>query len=156
MARLDPLSAVRSFLVPFDGGPASVNALAVACDVAKRGRASVSALYVIEVPLSLPIDADLQRDVDKGEALLREADQIADDHDIRIEGRILQARQAGVAVVDEAAELHSDAIVLGLDYHRPYGRFELGSVSQYVLENARCQVWLIRYPPPAGEAGSGA
>jgi len=153
MARRDPLSAIRLYLVAVDGSEASSNALAVTCDVARRSRARVTALYTIEVPRSLPLDADLAADLQQGEAVLTTAERTAADHDVRLEGRLLQARQAGAALVEEAAALGADAIVLGLAYHRPYGRFELGPLAEHVLEQARCQVWLIRYPP-APEAAS--
>lgn len=147
---LDPLGEIKSFLVPVDGTEASYNALAVACDVARRNRARVSVLYVIEVPRSLPLDADLAPEAERGEAILTRAEEIADGHDVQLEGELLQAREAGQALVDEADEQGADAIVVGLDYHRPYGRFQLGRLPQYVLEQALCQVWLIRYAPDAG------
>jgi nucleotide-binding universal stress UspA family protein len=143
---VDPLRDITSFLVPVDGTAASYNALAVACDVARRRRARVSALHVIEVPRTLPLDADLVPEAERGEEILTRAEEIADAHDVQLEGELLQAREAGQALVDEAVELGTSAIVLGLDYHqRPYRRFELGRLPQYVLANAPCEVWLIRY-----------
>ena len=152
MPRVDPLAAVRSYLVAVDGTDASYNALAVACDLARRTKARVSVLYVIEVPRSLPLDADLQRELDQGESILSQAERVANDHDVEVRGTLLQARQAGHALVEEAAAEGADAVVLGLDYdyHKPFGRFELGEFPEYVLENAPCEVWLIRYPPPIG------
>ncbi len=152
---LDPLGEIKSFLVPVDGTDASYNALAVVCDVARRNRARVNVLYVIEVPRSLPLDADLAPEEERGEAILTRAEQIADEHDVQLEGDLLQAREAGQALVDEAYEQGVDAIVVGLDYHRPYGRFQLGRLPQYVLEQALCQVWLIRYAPEPSEGSEG-
>ena len=145
---VDPLGAITSFLVAVDGSDASHSALAIACDVARRNHAKVTALHVIEVPRSLPLEAELEPEAERGEQILTRAEQIADAHDVQIEGALLQAREAGQALVDEAIDLGTDAIVVGLDYqHRPYGRFELGRLPQYVLANAPCQVWLIRYAP---------
>ena len=146
------LDSIRSFLVALDDSEAARNALAVACELAKRTRAHVAALHVIEVPRALPLDAELATELEHGESIMRDAEALAGKYDVRLNGQILQARNAGAAVVDEAAALGADAIVLGLDYHRPYGRFELGQLPLYVLENARCQVWIIRYPP-GGTAG---
>lgn len=146
------LGAIHSFLVAIDGSEAATNALAVTCEIARRSHARVAALHVIEVPRSLPLDAELTAELEHGEAILNEAEALGRRYDVELEGRILQARHAGVAVVDEAAALEADAIVIGLDYHRPYGKFELGQVPQYALENARAQVWLIRYPPGPDEA----
>lgn len=143
---IDPLREITRFLVPVDGTAAAYNALAVACDVAKRTRAAVSAVHVIEVPRSLPVEADLAPEAERGEDILTRAEQIADEHDIQLDGSLLQARDAGPALVDEAFDISAGAIVVGLDYHRrPYGKFELGRLPEYVLANAHCEVWVIRY-----------
>jgi len=141
----DPLR-VRSFLVPLDGSDAAYGALIAACETARKTKASVSAVCVIEVPRSLPLDADLVAEGQRGEEILERAETLAAAHDVRIEGDLLQARQAGHVIIDEAVERNADAIVIGLAYHRPYGRFELGSLAEYVLEHAPGFVWLIRYP----------
>ena len=141
----DPLRA-RAFLVPLDGSEAAYGALTAACETARKTKASVSALYVFEVPRSLPLDADLVSEGQHGEEILERAEALAAEHDIRLDGDLVQARQAGHVVIDEAAERGADAIVIGLAYHRPYGHFELGSLAEYILEHAPGFVWLIRYP----------
>lgn len=152
MVRIASLDAFRSFLVAIDGSKAATAALAATCDIARRSHASVAALHVIEVPRSLPLAADLPAELERGESILAEAEALGRRHDVQVDGRILQARNAGVAVVDEAAALEADVIVIGLDYHRPYGKFELGETPLYVLENASALVWLLRYPSAADEA----
>ena len=143
-------------LVPLDGSDAAWRALDAACAVARQHRASVSSLYVIEVPRTLPLDAELERDFARGEEILRRAEEIARAHRVRTDGSLCQARQAGHAIVDEAIERGADAIVVGVEYARPYGRFRLGELPQYVLAHAPCEVWLFRYPPPeAGGARAG-
>ena len=143
---LDPLRDVNTLLVPVDGSEGAFKALAVACDIARRTRARVSAMYVIEVPRSLPLDADLGDEIDRGDAILQRAEQIAKEHHVEVRGELLQARQAAHALVDEASEMGADAIVMGVDYHQPLGTFQLGAVPQHVLANAPCEVWLLRYP----------
>ena len=143
---VDPLKAVGSFLVPVDGTEASYSALAVVCDVARQTKARVNALHVIEVPRSLPLESDMPDAALRGERILERAEAVGEDHKVTVEADLLQARQAGHAVVDEAVDRGVDAIVVGLDYHRPYGRFELGRLPQYVMEHSPAQVWLLRYP----------
>lgn len=152
MEQVGSLDAVRSFLVAIDGGRAATHALVATCEIARRSHASVAALHVIEVPRSLPLEAELPAQFERGEAILAEAEALGRRMDVVVDGRILQARTAGVAVVDEAAALEADAIVIGLDYHRHYGKFELGQVPLYVLANAQALVWVIRYPFEGNEA----
>ena len=147
----DPLQA-KTFLVPLDGTDAAFGALVAACGVARKTRAAVHALYVIEVPRSLPIEADMVAEGQRGEEVLERAEELAAALDVRLEAELLQARQEAHVILDEAAERGADAIVIGLEYHRPYGRYELGKVATYVLERAPGFVWLIRYPVTDGEA----
>ena len=146
---------VERLLVPLDGSAAAYQALGTACEIARAHRASVSALHVIEVPRTLPLDADLDGDFDRGEAILSRAEEVARDHKVALEGAMCQARQAGHAVVDEAIERNTDAIVVGVGYERPYGRFRLGRLPQYVLAHAPCEVWLFRYTPDQAADGGG-
>lgn len=150
------LERVRSFLVPVDGSQAAYQALAATCDVARRTHATVSILYVIEVPRQEPVDVELPAEVERGERILSTAEEIAKDHHIRLRGELLQARQAGLAVVDEAVEKRVDAIVVGLEFHRPFGRFEMGRLPEYVVAHAPCEVWLLRLPATGEEASAPA
>ena len=61
-----------------------------------------------------------------------------------IEAEILQARDAGPAVVQEAVQREVDAIVVGLHYKRRYGAFSLGKTIPYILKNSPCPVLLWR------------
>jgi nucleotide-binding universal stress UspA family protein len=153
---------LKNILVPVDGSDASLEAVFHACTTAKRNKGKVYVVYVVEVHRSLPLDADLTPEAIKGEEVLNRAEQRAEEVDFEVEGELLQARDAGHAIVDEAIERSVDGIILGVDYKRPLaegpglawprggkpaplpGEFRLGKVTQYVLENAPCEVWLIR------------
>jgi nucleotide-binding universal stress UspA family protein len=143
-----PPGRVRSMLVPVDGSNACHQALHVAGDLAKRTRAKLHLMYVIEVPRSIALDATLEGELERAEGVLERAEQILDGYGVSVTGDLVQARQAGHAIVDEAAERGVDVVVLGVGYQRPLGRFELGSVPRYVLEHAAAQVWLIRVAEP--------
>ncbi len=142
----DALDALHTYLVAVDGGEAGYNALAIAADLAKKHHAHLHLVHVIEVPRALALDADLSIAVREGERVLQQAERIAADHGVNVQGDLVQARQAGHAVVDEAVERGADVIVLGVDYKRPLGQFQLGRLAQYVLEHAPVLVWLVRYP----------
>jgi nucleotide-binding universal stress UspA family protein len=66
---------------------------------------------------------------------------------VKLECQVIQARQSGHAIVDEAVETGADAIALGLPFERPFGKFQLNEASEYILEHAPCEVWLFRYAP---------
>src|SRR5436309_12993113 len=83
-----------------------------------------------------------------GEDVLTEAEQVADQVDYKISGELLQARDRGHAIVDEAADRQVDAIVMGIGYERTLREFQIGTAPQYVLPHAPCQVSLFRAPGP--------
>ncbi len=135
---------LRSLLVPIDGSEPSFRALEFACNIAKRNKGKVHVIYVIEVKRSLPLDAELTQDAERGEEILDEAERVAKRLDFDVEGDLLQAREAGHAIIDEATERNVDAIVLGVPFRRPFGEFELGHVPAHVLRAAQCQVIMLR------------
>ena len=142
---------IKEILVPVDGSQASMDALALACLLAKRNKGSVYAVYVVEVARTLPLDAELSPEAKEGEEILARAERVAESLDIEITGELLQARDAGHAIVDEAIERGVDGIFAGIEYRRPLGEFQLGATPQYILRNAPCQV--IIYRAAAGGGG---
>ncbi|MGH2585283.1 MAG: universal stress protein [Dehalococcoidia bacterium] len=149
MPRLDDLRSIidaRQFLVPCDGSSASYEALAFACTQAKRNKGRVFVVHVIEVKRTLPLDAEMVTEAQRGEAILTEAEHVGDELDVRVEGELLQAREAGHAIVDEAIERGIDVIVMGTEYTRPFGEYQVGRTAQFVMKHAPCQVWVFRMP----------
>ena len=133
-------------MVPVDGSHASLEAVAVGCDVSSRNKAKLYVVHVIEVKRTLPLDAELAPEEAASEEVLSQAVAVAREHDFDIEGEILQAREAGPAIVDEAIERGVDLLVLGMEYRQPFGEFQLGRVVEYVLKSAPCEVWVCRHP----------
>jgi len=139
------MEKIRRILVPVKGeGPDDDEAVRFACAIAKRNKAKVVAVFVIEVPRALPLDAEVPEAMEEGERSLQRAEAIAEELEEEIETEILQSRLAGPAIVDEANERNVDLIVMGLPYRTRLGEFYLGSTATYVLKNAPCRVWLCR------------
>jgi nucleotide-binding universal stress UspA family protein len=141
----------KRFLVPCDGSRAAYEALAVACTYAKRNKGKVYVVHVIEVRRTQPLDADMPVEVQRGEAILEEAERIGVTLEMPVEGELLQARDARYAIVDEALERDIEAVVLGTEYTSPFGDYELGRTAQFLLKNAPCQVWVFRLPARGGQ-----
>ena len=133
-------------MVPVDGSHASLQAVALACDIARKNKGMVYVVHVIEVKRTLPVDAELKPEAAAGEEVLARAEGVAREQDFDVEGEILQAREASHAIVDEAIERNVDLIILGMEYQRPFGEFQLGRVIQYVMKSAPCEVWVCRHP----------
>ena len=61
---------------------------------------------------NLPVDAEVNEATTKGEEILKAIEELTQDYSCEIEAELLQARQVGPAVVQEAAEREVDTIVL--------------------------------------------
>src|SRR4051794_35717534 len=105
-------------LVPVTNSPASLEAVSVACVLAKQRKSKVYAVHVIEVVRALPLNAEMDADARRGEQLLRKAEEIASSVGSHLEGELLQAREAGQAIVDEARDRKADTVVLGIGHKR--------------------------------------
>jgi nucleotide-binding universal stress UspA family protein len=122
-----------------------MDAILLACAMARKNKGKVYAVHVIEVKRSLPLDAELPEEATSGEELLTRAERAASDADFRIDGELLQARDAGHAIVDEAMERGVDLILMGTEHKSPSGEYQMGRVTQYVVRAAPCSVWLWRH-----------
>ena len=118
--------------------------MALACSLARKYKGMVYAVYVIEVARTMALDAELVPEARKAEEVLRQAEEIAREADYKVEGEILQARDAGHAIVDEAIERQVSAILMGVGYQTPYGEFAMPDSALYVLKHAPCQVLILR------------
>ena len=92
----------RRIVVPIVPGRPSDDALDVACRLAAERGARVVALTVIEVPLELPLDADLPEEERLANDELDEAMAIGDTYGVRVVGRLVRGRSASVEIVREA------------------------------------------------------
>jgi nucleotide-binding universal stress UspA family protein len=142
----EPGVELKSFLVPVDGSDESLRAVEFGANLARRSKGKLHVVHVIEVKRSLPLDAELVSEALRGEEILDQAEKVARKADLDVEGDLLQAREAGHAIIDEAVERSVDAIVVGVPFSKPYGDFELGRVPAHILKNAPCEVILLRMP----------
>ena len=133
-------------LVPISGEEADREAIELACRMAKEAKGKVYVVYTIQVKRSLPLDAELESESRKAEEVLSHAEEVADEQDYEIETDLLQTREAGPAIIDEAIERRADLILMGMSYHKRFGQFDLGETIHYVLKNAPCRVLLLRQP----------
>ena len=130
----------NKILVPVTGTAADEEAMRLACRLAKKNKGKIWAVYVITIKRSLPLDAEVGPEIKKAEDILDRIAIVAEEEDYEIETDLLQSRDAGPTIVDEAVEREADVILMGLSYKRHFGQFSLGSVVPYVLKNAPCQV----------------
>jgi len=141
----------KKVLIPVNGTKADEEAVSLSCTLAKKGGGKIYVTYVIQVERTLPLDAEVRPEIEKAEQVLDRAEVIAEEHDYNVETDLLQSREIGPAIVDEAIERGVDLIIMGVSYEKKFGEFSLGETIPYVLKNAPCWVLLCREPIPEEE-----
>jgi len=133
-------------LVPVTGSEADEEAIKLACRLVKKNKAKIRVIYVITVKRTLPLDAEVESEIRKAEDILDHIERVAEEEDYEVETDLLQAREAGLTIVEEAVEQKVDLILMGVKYKKRFGQFSLGSTVPYVLKNAPCHVILCHQP----------
>jgi APA family basic amino acid/polyamine antiporter len=174
--RREPERAVYgSILVPILGTPLDDDIVQTAgrlaadehADEAEGEGATIEALWVFEVPMSLPIDARLpDAQLERARAALRRAKAVGEEYEgVEVATATVRARQAGHAIVEEARRRGVEVIILGAEEPsriRGGGRLGgrgnplenfVGDVTKYVIGKAPCRVILTA---PAREDGPAA
>jgi nucleotide-binding universal stress UspA family protein len=135
---------VKKVLVPIRGSEADEETMRLACRLAKRDKGKVWAVSVVAIKRALPLDAEIESEIRQAEEVLDKAEVVAEEEDYEVETDVLQARDVGPAIVDEAVERGVDLIVMGISYKQRFGQFSLGNVAPYVLKNSPCPVLLYQ------------
>jgi nucleotide-binding universal stress UspA family protein len=138
----------HNILVPVAGTHADIETIKLACQLARREKAKILVVHVIPISRTLPLDTELTGEVKKAENVLEEAERLALEAGCDIETDLLQARNVGPSIINEAIERKMDLIVMGLTYKRHFGQFSMGDVTPYVLKNAPCPIILYQQSQP--------
>lgn len=134
-----------------NGGPTDALVVRLACELARDREMELIALHVIEVDWRHDLSEDLASSNAQASAVLDMAENVAEQNKVTLRTELLQARDVGAALVDEAAELDADLMIVGLPYrHRFGGDFAIGDVIPYVFQNASCSVIVAREPVAEG------
>ena len=141
---------LNKVLLPVKGHPIEQEILHLACDLVRPNHGSVIAVYVIEVPREYPVDAELTEETAIGEQVLRRVETYLGELKCPVVAELVQSRDVGPAVVQEALSRNVDAILMGLSYRLRHGSFTLGQTAPYILENAVCPVIISRAKIPTG------
>jgi nucleotide-binding universal stress UspA family protein len=136
-----------------NGGPADRLVIDCGCKLARADQAELTAVYVVEVDWRHDLDDDLEEAREEASRALDLAEGVAEKEKVGLTTLLLQARDVGAALVDEAVALEADAVILGLPYNVRFGGdFALGRTIPYVFKNAPCRVFVVRETVAMAEA----
>lgn len=138
----------QRILVPINGAPTDVEAVVLGCRLARRGRAKMMVVTVLEIRRGLALGTVQDVEMDRAEKLIEMAERTARELETEIETELLQARDAGPAIVEEIAHWKADLVVVGMPFRMRFGEFHMGKTAPYILRHAQSRALLFREPPP--------
>ncbi len=140
---------VGSIIIVFSEEIHSEHMMVLAARLARRERAELFAVYVVEVPLILPQFAQMPDEDRRGYDVLATAEVIAQHHGVNIRTELIHARQVAPTVVELASREGASLIVLGSYREGKYTGAPLGRAIDDIASRAQCDV-LIGVPGPQG------
>ncbi len=139
--------AISRAVLGLNGGPTDDLVIDLGCEFAQSRKTELVAIHVMEIDWRHNLDDELAAQREEASRVLDLAEGVAEKSSVSIDAQLLQARDVGAALVDEAVALDADAIILGLPYRKRFGGdFAMGRTIPYVLKNAPCRVYVVREP----------
>jgi APA family basic amino acid/polyamine antiporter len=133
----------RTILVPVVRSSEAEEALVAAARLASERNATVVIVHVIEVPLDLPLDVELPEAEEEADDVLDNAAALVEGYGVRAVSRLLRARAAGPAIVEEAERRNAEVVVVGAPRVRPARGRIFGNTVDYVLKHSGSRVLLV-------------
>ncbi|MGN6256715.1 MAG: amino acid permease [Solirubrobacterales bacterium] len=132
-----------------------------------EGTSRLDVVYVIEVPLTLPLDAKLPKErEEQAQRALQRAREVGEEYeDVEVTTDVIRARKVGAGILEAARRGNVEAIVIGgepptkirgggvlggIGAAKPA---EIGAATEYVLKKAPCRVLLTAPPEPEQPVG---
>jgi len=131
---------VGSLIVVFSPEIDSSHMMALAAKLARGERSELLALYVIEVPYTLPPDAEMTSEERAALDQLGAAETIANNNNVAIRTETVKARSTKQAVLDVAKRERANLIILGSFREGKYSGAPLGRIIEEIAADAKCDV----------------
>ena len=132
----------RTIVVPVVRTAESEEALVAAARLADERAASVAIVHVIELPLDLPLHVRLPDVEEAANETLDSAAALVESYGVRAVVRLVRARAAGPAIVEEADRRNAELVVLGAPRARIGRRRIFGRTVDYVLKHSPSRVMI--------------
>lgn len=140
------VDAIRVILVPTVGSEYSERGIELACRLGEEQNALIRLVHIIEVPLSLPLGAELPSQQEAAEKILAGGKELVETHKMTAEIRVERARHAAEKIVEMAEKENIGLIVIGI---RPkVGGVEslIGRTSDLILRRLPCEIIIDANP----------
>ena len=144
------VSALQRIIVPVVETVPAERAVEIAARLGQEQRAEIILVYVIEVPLTLPLSASMPVQETAAKDTLRTAEVLVRQHNLPVRTEMVPARHAADGILHVSRDEDADVIIMGVGVKRRSIPEQLGRTATEVLRRARCEVVLDKAPIEAG------
>lgn len=131
---------VSTTVVVMSEATSSEHMLPLAMKAAARQTASVLVVYVIEVPMQLPVSAVMEDEERRALEALAAAQVIGKRFGVEIRTETVKTRNTGQAIVSMAVQQRAHLLVLGMVRHLHFSGNPFSGLIEYVSAHAPCDV----------------
>lgn len=135
----------QRILVPISDAPSSQRGIDLARRLRENPEAEIRLFHVIEVPMTLPLDARLPQAETKAKEILRRAESWANCRGIQIGSQIKRGRLASEEIVRTAEDWGADMIVMTAQPGIRLWQKIFGRTAERVRREAPCEVLLDEF-----------
>jgi len=131
---------VGSIIVVFAPEIHSEHMMALAARIAQRDRAQLLAAYIIEVPLTLPVNAEMEEEHREALSTLATAEAIGRSRSVEVVTEVVMARQVSQGVLDLAKKRDAHLLIIGAYHEGKYAGAPLGRSIENIVAGASADV----------------
>ncbi|HET9096063.1 MAG TPA: universal stress protein [Candidatus Baltobacteraceae bacterium] len=131
---------LRTVIIVFSSEIESQHMMVLAARLARRESSELLAIYVIEVPFSLPTNAVMEEEDRLALDALASAEAIGKGNGVDIRTEVVHHRETAQAVLDVAKRERADLIIMGSYREGKYTGAPLGRDIERIAAEAKCDV----------------
>jgi nucleotide-binding universal stress UspA family protein len=136
----DVSEIIGSIIIVFSQEIHSEHMLSLAVRLARRERAELLAAYIIEVPHTLPLEAEMELEHREALGVLQVAESIGRKNNVEIKTDISRARNVAQGVLELAKRKDAHLIVLGGYREGKYSGAPMARAIEVIAAQAPCDV----------------
>jgi len=141
----------KNILVPYDGSIYALRAFNKAIEIAKQHDSNLKVVACLDIANlgGWYIDKRINKDIMKNaknltEKLLSKLDNIAKKNSINLDSKIIESNNTVKSIISFTKSKNIDLIVMGSSGRGGFDKILLGSVSNGIMQKAKCPVLIIK------------
>jgi len=150
------VSSIRRIVVPVSMNSNWERAVELACRLGEEQKAEVLLTYVVEIPMTLSLNAPMDKTEKAAQEILERATAIVEQHELPVRTQVERARQTGEGITRLAKDEDADLIVMAAPW---LGTALTGIQSRTIeilLHRAPCEVIIDSAPRKTEEPDLGS